>query len=109
MSFSDDFPMEGYTYAEPIFDGGIPAQEGYEIDGKPLSDYGVFILDGSNTEIIKMPSVKKNLLIDIPSQSGVTYDGQEVVFSKRMLHSNAGCVAGMWKICGAILTHWCMT
>lgn len=107
LSFSDDFPMEGYTYAEPIFDGGIPAQEGYEIDGKPLSDYGVFILDGSNTEIIKMPSVKKNLLIDIPSQSGVTYDGQEVVFSKKdvTLKCWMRCrnVENMWRNLNALV------
>lgn len=100
LSFSDDFPMEGYNYLEPVLDGGIPAQEGYEIGGKFFSDYGIFILDGSDTEITQMPSVKKNLLIDIPSQSGVTYDGKEVVFEKKEV--NLKC----WMRCDSVSTMW---
>lgn len=100
LSFSDDFPMKGYNYQKPIFDGGIPAQEGYEIDGKLLSEYGVFVLDGSDAEITKMPSVKKNLLIDIPSQSGVTYDGEEVVFEKKDVALKC------WMRCQNVTTMW---
>lgn len=100
LTFSDDFPMEGYNYQEPIFDGGIPAQESYEIDGKLLSDYGVFLLDGSDAEIIKTPTVKKNLLIDIPSQSGVTYDGQKVVFQKKDVSLKC------WMRCNDVATMW---
>lgn len=101
LSFADDFPMEGYNYIKPIIDGGIPLQEGYEIDGKLLSSYGVFVLDGSDTEITKMPSVKKNLLIDIPSKSGAIYDGKHVVFQKKdvTLKCWTRCknVAAMWQ------------
>lgn len=100
LTFSDDFPMEGYNYLEPIFDGGIPAQENYEIDGKLLSDYCVFLLDGSDAEIIKTPTVKKNLLIDIPSQSGVTYDGKEVVFEKKDVALKC------WMRCRNVGTMW---
>lgn len=100
LSFSDDFPMEGYNYQAPTFDGGIPTQEGYEIDGKLLSDYSVFVLDGSDAEITKMPSVKKNLLIDIPSQSGVTYDGEKVVFEKKDVALKC------WMRCNDVTTMW---
>lgn len=100
LSFADDFPMNGYTYSEPTIDGGIPAQEGYEIDGKLFSDYGVFILDGSDTEIMKMPSVKKNLLIDIPSNSGAIYDGKHVVFQKKDVTLKC------WMRCKDVTTMW---
>ena len=100
LSFSDDFPMEGYEYLKPIFDDGIPPQEDYEIDGKLLSEYGVFVLDGSDAEITKMPSVKKNLLVDIPSQSGVTYDGKEVVFEKKDVALKC------WMRCNDVTTMW---
>lgn len=54
-----------------------------------------------------MPSVKKNLLIDIPSQSGVTYDGQEVVFSKKdvTLKCWMRCrnVENMWRNLNALV------
>lgn len=82
MTFADDFPMKDYSHLAPE-PGGIPKQTSYEIDGVPLSDYGVYLLDGSDGEIIKMPAVKKNLLIDLPGQSGAIYDGENVVFQKK--------------------------
>lgn len=33
--------------------------KGYEIDDKDLSDYGVVVLQGSNAEILKAPTVKR--------------------------------------------------
>lgn len=82
LSFADDFPMKDYTYVAPI-PGGIPTQSAYEIDDIPLYNYGVFLLDGSDAEIVKTPAIKKNLLIDLQSQAGATYDGENVVYQKK--------------------------
>ena len=37
----------------------LPMPKGYEIDDKDLSDYGVVVLQGSNAEILKAPTVKR--------------------------------------------------
>lgn len=83
LTFADDFPMQSYEYISPLFDSSVPHQENYEIDGVPLLNYGVFLLDGSDAEIIKTPAVKKNLLVDISTKSGAIYNGNRVVFQKK--------------------------
>ncbi len=72
LRFADDFPLKNYNYLSPIRTTVV--QSGYNIDNKPLSDYGVMILDGSDDEIMKIPDVKKNLTQDYMSSSGVLYD-----------------------------------
>jgi hypothetical protein len=42
LKFADDFPLSGYTYSEP--QSNIVPQRGYELDGRDLSDYGIYIL-----------------------------------------------------------------
>ena len=57
--------------------------KGYEIDDKDLSDYGVVVLQGSNAEILKAPTVKKNLLQNFKRQDGAIYDGEVVKFQTK--------------------------
>ena len=77
--FSNDFPREvDYKYQEPVNE--LPMPKGYEIDDKDLSDYGVVVLQGSNAEILKAPTVKKNLLQNFKRQDGAIYDGEVVKF-----------------------------
>lgn len=99
LTFADDFPMCDYLYSAPIPEG-MPKQSSYEIDSVPFSDYGVFLLDGSDAEIVKTPAIKKNLIVDIPSQSGATYDGKNVVFQKKDVALKC------WMRCRNVETMW---
>lgn len=82
FTFANDFPREtDYEYQEPVNE--IPMPNGYELDNKDLSAYGVTILQGSNAEILKSPAVKKNLLQNFKRQDGATYDGEVVKFQTK--------------------------
>lgn len=82
LRFANDFPLpDGYSYVQP--QSTIFAQSGYEIDGRDLSEYGISILQGSDSEIQKSPSVKLNLLQNVSSRHGAIYDGQVVKFQSK--------------------------
>lgn len=75
IRFANDFP--------PVFDegnvpvptgGGVTPSSDFTLDEKPLSDYGVRVLDGSLNEIKKGGTVKQGLLRNIGSQGGAVYD-----------------------------------
>jgi hypothetical protein len=86
LRFADDFPLFEYSYVAP--QSNIVQQIGYKLDGRNLSEYGVYILQGSETEIQKISDVKKNLLQNIKSQSGAIYDGETVVFQTKEVKLN---------------------
>lgn len=79
LQFSDDDPTSLLTTAAPTRIASC-WQEGYEVDDRPLSDYGVWVTDGTHDEITKSPSVKQNSLVNTPAISGAVYDGANVVF-----------------------------
>lgn len=82
LRFANDFPFpDGYSYAQP--QSAMETQSGYELDGRSLAEYGVCVLQGSQAEILKSPSVKLNLLRNISSRHGVTYDGEVVKFQSK--------------------------
>lgn len=82
LKFANDFPLpDDYTYILP--QSTLIAQSGYEIDGRPLAEYGVYVLQGSDAEILKLPSVKSNLLQNVKTQNGATYDGEVVKFQSK--------------------------
>lgn len=105
LRFADDFPLRGYKYKAPNCDK-IPLQ-GYEIDDIDFSKYGVRILQGSLDEIEKSPSVKKNLLRNINSQSGAIYDGETVTFETKDVKINclmrANTLSEFWQNYDALL------
>ena len=69
ITFANDFPRNSdYEYQEPV--NSIPMPKGYEIDNRDLSEYSVAILKGSDAEILKAPTVKKNLLQNFKRQDG---------------------------------------
>ena len=80
LKFADDFPLNGYTYQPPI---GMINQTGFYMDNKPLSDYGVLILDGSYDEIMKVPAVKNNLSQSYKKAAGLIYDNNSVVYQHK--------------------------
>lgn len=82
LRFANDFPLsDGYSYQQP--QSGLVAQSGYELDGRSLAEYGVLILQGSDAEIQKSPAVKLNLLHNVSSRHGATYDGEVVKFKSK--------------------------
>jgi len=83
VKFADDFPMFGYTYAPPV-DTGIPPSDAYTIDGVPFSEYGVRVLQGSLSEVLKGGAAKQALLRNIPTLSGAVYDsGANVTYKTK--------------------------
>lgn len=111
LSFADDFPLEGYTYAPP--QSNYDHSTGYKIDhpdhedGIDLGRYGVAILEGTLAEIEKSPAVKQNLLRNIGSKSGAIYDGQAVTFAAKDVKLNcfmrADSTDELWRNYNALL------
>ena len=105
LRFSDDFPMVDYNYVSP--QSSIVPQRGIELDERPFSDYGVYVLQGSDAEILKSPAAKKNLLQNIKSQIGAIYDGEFVFFQTKEVKLNcllrAYTLTEFWRNYNALL------
>lgn len=105
LRFADDFPLDGYTYVAPSCP--IPDRQDYTLDGRLLSDYGVVMLKGTLSSIMRPADTKQNLLRDIATLSGVTYDGQTVTYKSREAKLNCfmrpDTVAAMWQNLDALL------
>ena len=82
LSFADDFPSipvgEHYKYGK----SGI-RQFGYELDGIDFSQFGSFVLRGSDDAVRKAPNVRSNLTIDTATVSGLIYDDYYVNFKSK--------------------------
>lgn len=72
LAFSEDTPLNGFTYQSPI--PGANSGQQYQIDGKDLSDYGIIMLSWSDLEIKKYPSFKQGLVIDSKVIQGLISD-----------------------------------
>lgn len=82
LQFANDFPFpDGYSYLSP--QSGLVVESGYELDGRSFADYGVVILQGSDAEILKSPAVKLNILQNVSSRHGATYNGEVVKFKSK--------------------------
>ena len=105
LRFAEDFPLQGYSYLAP--QSNIVPLCNYEIDGRDLSEYGVSILKGSDTEIQKSPTVKTNLLQNFKTKSGADYDGEIVNFQTKEVKLNclmrANNLAEFWRNYYALL------
>ena len=105
LRFADDFPTERYEYADPV--SSIVAKQGHELDGKDFSEYGVYILQGSDAEIRKSPPVKRNLLQNFKGENGVVYDGETVFFQTKEVKLNclmrANDMTEFWRNYNALL------
>lgn len=82
LSFSDDFPSvptaEPYTYGKTNI-----RQSGYEIDTIDFSQFGIYILNGSDANIRKAPNIRQNLTINTKKLTGAIYDDAEVYFKTK--------------------------
>ena len=82
LTFSDDFPEVVNTTpsAEPYPE---IKQRSYEIDGVDLSRFGVWVLDGTDDSVRKIPQVREALSTNKSKQSGVVYDSQSVRYKAK--------------------------
>lgn len=76
LQLADDFPLAGYDYLAPN-PTGISAT-GFKIDNIDLANYGMAVIEGAESEILKSPGIKQNLLVSIKNKAGVSYDGENV-------------------------------
>lgn len=105
IKFADDFPLRGYTYLNP--ESTIEATEDYSFDGLRFSDYGVRVLKGTLTEIMKLPAVKLNLLRNGKTLAGAEYDGLRVNYKSKEVKMNclmrAATLDELWRNYDALL------
>lgn len=91
LKFADDFPLDSYTYIEPS--SNTVDIQGYELDNRDFSEYGIMVLEGSEAQILKSPAVKQNLLRNLSNREGAIYDGQNVVFQQKEVVLNCCLIA----------------
>lgn len=81
IKFCNDFPLNGYEYLEPS--SGIVGVTDYLIDGRPFTDYGCRILEGTLSEILRPAAVKQNMLRKVSTRSGAIYDSHTVTYKAK--------------------------
>ncbi|MCM1176696.1 MAG: hypothetical protein NC308_09670 [Clostridium sp.] len=106
VSFADDFPLHDYEYVMP--ESTVNPSDECLLDGRKLTDYGVRILEGTLSGLMKQPSVKPNLLRNIKSLPGAIYDdGGEVILQSMDTTLNcllrAGSTTEVWRNYDALL------
>ena len=108
LQFADDFPpCCGEDYRRPVTDSSVTPCRDYSLDGRPFTDYGVRVLEGSLAEVLKSPQVKQRLLINGNGENGAWYDGGQVTYRSKDVR--LGCLmrakdfAEFWKSHEALL------
>lgn len=81
LKFADDFPLDGYQYKEPV--RTLSEDDSYALDDRPTTDYNVRILQGTLSEITKLPDVKTNMLRNIKTAQGAIYDPLTVTYKSK--------------------------
>lgn len=82
LAFSRDFPVsDSYVYSPPLYTNSGLSE--YSLDGRDLAEYGIRVLKGSLSEVLKMPTTKEHLIIDLKKEEGLTYDDQDVIFKQK--------------------------
>lgn len=107
LTFSDDFPNipDAQPSAEPCAD---VKQRSYRLDDIDFSRYGVWVLEGSDESIRKLPAVRAALSTDIRTSAGVIYDAQDVRYKtkditlKCLIHADS--VSDFWGRYNALFT-----
>lgn len=79
LKVADDEPMDRteHTRLSPQ-NTLVPWSPAWGIDSRLLYTYGIRVLAGSLAEAQKAPAVKLNLLRNIKTQTGATYDGHQL-------------------------------
>lgn len=105
VRFADDFPLSGYTYLAPV--PLAVRNNRFRIDNKPISNYGLYFLQGTLDSIRKTADAKQNLLVNVRSQSGATYDGENVTLKSKtvqlLCYMTANSLSTLWRNYDALL------
>ena len=82
LTFADDFPAvpSGNYYQRGKSE---IRQSGYELDGIDFSQFGSYVLRGTDDSIRKAANVRENLKISVNSVAGLTYDDESVYFKTK--------------------------
>lgn len=106
LTFADDFPagIKGDPYE--LGESEV-VQRGYEIDGYDISQFGMWVLRGTDDSIRKAANVRENLKISAKNMAGVSYDGNGDVHWKSKditlkLFVNAADIEEFWERYGAL-------
>ncbi len=75
LKLADDEPMDRTTHTRVTPSSSVPSSTKWKIDSRNLTTYGIRVLAGSLAEVQKAPAVKLNLLRNIKTQTGASYDG----------------------------------
>lgn len=81
LKFANDFPLDGYRYVAPS--SSVTPCNDYLLDGSQFTKYGVRVLQGSLAEVKKKAVVKTNLLRNIKTQQGASYDRKNVTYKSK--------------------------
>lgn len=81
LKLADDFPLYDYNYLPPL--SSVVSVGDYLFDGIRFTTYGVRVLQGTQAEVEKTPTVKNNLLRNIPSIAGAMYDDSTVTYKSK--------------------------
>lgn len=82
LTFADDFPVVPSGNYYPLGKSDI-RQIGYEVDGIDMSQFGAYVLDGTDDSIRQAATVKSNLTISTRDIAGVIYDSSDVYFKSK--------------------------
>lgn len=105
IKFADDFPLRDYSYVAPS--SSVTASSDYQLDGVNFTNYGVRILQGSLANVVRSAEVKENLLRNIDTVAGATYDGETVTYKAKDVTLNclmrAESLDELWQNWDALL------
>lgn len=82
LTFADDFPVVPSGNPYQLGKSEV-RQSGYELDGIDFSQFGSYILKGSDDSIRKAANVRENLKIDVKSIAGISYDDESAFFKSK--------------------------
>lgn len=83
FKFADDFPTEFDDDNEYVPTSACAPSDAFTLDSSNFTDYGVRVLEGSLSEVLKQPQVKPNLLRNIASLPGAIYDDTVVTYKSK--------------------------
>lgn len=99
LKFVEDVPICPANISLPD-PGLIIRNSSYELDGISFADYGV-VVDIAKDELLKSPTVKKNLTRKVCTQDGQLYDVNHLVFSSKEVtfkcHFKAASIDKFWQ------------
>lgn len=107
ITFAEDAPQPG-TDTPYRLNESDTQQKGYELDGVDFSQFGTYVLKGSDEQLRKAAQVRQNLSVSSAASAGVEYDGEQVTFKTKDVTLNllisAPSITDFWKRWNALFS-----